>query len=113
MRISDWSSDVCSSDLTGPTYKPGCMRMVTAWGAAALPSNCRMRLRLRRSGCADWLMSVRPEGSSITGALSTTANPCITRSEEHTSELQAIIRITYADCCLKKTKKTHTTRTTA
>src|SRR3546814_2307857 len=28
-----------------------------------------------------------------------------TRSEEHTSELQSLMRISYADCCLKKKKK--------
>src|SRR3546814_10740390 len=30
------------------------------------------------------------------------------RSEEHTSELQSLMRISYADFCLKKKKKTHT-----
>src|SRR3546814_1064397 len=35
-----------------------------------------------------------------------------TRSEEHTSELQSLMRITYAVFCLKKKKKQHITYTT-
>src|SRR3546814_5255916 len=31
---------------------------------------------------------------------------CLTRSEEHTSELQSLMRISYADFCLKKKKQT-------
>src|SRR3546814_3951905 len=34
------------------------------------------------------------------------------RSEEHTSELQSLMRISYAVFCLKKKKKKHTTRKT-
>src|SRR3546814_1180197 len=34
------------------------------------------------------------------------------RSEEHTSELQSLMRISYAVFCLKKKKKRHTTKTT-
>src|SRR3546814_2253859 len=33
----------------------------------------------------------------------------LSRSEEHTSELQSLMRISYAVFCLKKKKKTHTT----
>src|SRR3546814_8510232 len=35
----------------------------------------------------------------------------IARSEEHTSELQSLMRITYAGFCLKKQKRTHKTHT--
>src|SRR3546814_5548772 len=34
-----------------------------------------------------------------------TAQSCLRRSEEHTSELQSLMRISYAVFCLKKTKK--------
>src|SRR3546814_2227802 len=34
------------------------------------------------------------------------------RSEEHTSELQSLMRISYADFCLKKKTQTHTTTNT-
>src|SRR3546814_4424945 len=36
-------------------------------------------------------------------------NDELRRSEEHTSELQSLMRISYAVFCLKKTKNTHTT----
>src|SRR3546814_5840556 len=36
------------------------------------------------------------------------ARPCPPRSEEHTSELQSLMRISYAVFCLKKKKKNHT-----
>src|SRR3546814_1250101 len=43
---------------------------------------------------------------------SSAAMPCvITGSEEHTSELQSLMRISYAVFCLKKKKKTHPTHT--
>src|SRR3546814_8063171 len=37
--------------------------------------------------------------------------PCFSRSEEHTSELQSLMRISYAVFCLKTKKRTQTTRT--
>src|SRR3546814_7069312 len=84
MRISDWSSDVCSSDLqkaqrngTALTYTHRASRFF----ASVRPHS--PRARLRRS-------SLLP-------------NP--QRSEEHTSELQSLMRISYAVFCLKKKKK--------
>src|SRR3546814_1425341 len=47
----------------------------------------------------------RAEPSSITQCSSTSAAPSSTRSEEHTSELQSLMRISYAVFCLKKTRK--------
>src|SRR3546814_10875955 len=42
----------------------------------------------------------------------TTAAPISSRSEEHTSELQSLMRISYAVFCLKKNKQTNYQRTT-
>src|SRR3546814_5163335 len=81
MRISDWSSDVCSSDLA-----PGVRRSPHApW--TALPTAGPARGRSRRSA--------RPRA----------ARHRTSRSEEHTSELQSLMRISYAVFCLKKKKK--------
>src|SRR3546814_2926379 len=44
--------------------------------------------------------------SPVSGA----SAPASTRSEEHTSELQSLMRISYAVFCLKKKKNTNTTR---
>src|SRR3546814_6832995 len=99
MRIGDWSSDVCSSDLvsTLEALPPG------GTGAAGV-SAYDIAVAEGFSGTEQqWLASlVGPQGSQgETGAQG--------RSEEHTSELQSLMRISYAVFCLKK-KKTLTTR---
>src|SRR3546814_1223031 len=111
MRISDWSSDVCSSDL-GPQYADsnlaGMLDIVQAlkWVKANIanfggdPNNVTI---FGQSG-----------GGSKVSTL--TAMPVAkglfhkaiiqSRSEEHTSELQSLMRISYAVFCLKKKKNT-------
>src|SRR3546814_4581118 len=104
MRISDWSSDVCSSDLNAPAASASC---ITARRFAVLPLReehaCRNRkrweiplLRLRRAPSGRQRPLQGHKGTS--------------RSEEHTSELQSLMRISYAVFCLKK-KKTHNSKT--
>src|SRR3546814_5618824 len=80
MRISDWSSDVCSSDLAR-----------------------------RRHGSNTVYATYRAENySKYSHRHHPTKNFCSTlvpkeqRSEEHTSELQSLMRISYAVFCLKK-----------
>src|SRR3546814_2406749 len=114
MLISDWSSDVCSADLVsssscphptaGDTHVPFPVldrhrrraRGVAALGARAVaqPAPCdaaaghaggQPRRRLRRG-----------PGAGLVRA----------RSEEHTSELQSLMRISYAVFCLKKKRNT-------
>src|SRR3546814_3103925 len=101
MRISDWSSDVCSSDLFPDSLHAGsaslrpdracglCFAQVSADG---LPCN-----------------EVRIACDRIAGNLDELRKPHVielrraqTRSEEHTSELQSLMRISYAVFCLKK-----------
>src|SRR3546814_5538453 len=101
MRISDWSSDVCSSDLGGlrPAQRPGSGRVLGNHGAPALgrhrPAAGRAHaLRRRgfaRAGADRARLPARARGRD--------------RSEEHTSELQSLMRISYAVFCLKKKKK--------
>src|SRR3546814_1169388 len=94
MRISDWSSDVCSSDLVlGEDH-------VVRGGTEGLED--RPDFGLRRSKVVAVRCEVRFErvGSPGSGGV---------RSEEHTSELQSLMRISYAVFCLKK-KKTQTSR---
>src|SRR3546814_3120785 len=107
MRISDWSSDVCSSDLR--------LRQ----RLAELSSPAR-RLALLEAALQARLLSIRRIDPRIALALaglrsnapvSVVAERCdlsqrhFTRSEEHTSELQSLMRISYAVFCLKKKKK--------
>src|SRR3546814_7309490 len=91
MRISDWSSDVCSSDLLALVDRPG-DRHSGFWYQEA--AQCR-----RRSGFGGQELQAVDEGRR--GRRAEDAG----RSEEHTSELQSLMRISYAVFCLKKKTK--------
>src|SRR3546814_9868159 len=95
MRISDWSSDVCSSDLPArcPGAKQPCAQRGSSVGGTTR-SCCAAAeggyIITKSLGCATLRMA-RARSSSMSG-----------RSEEHTSELQSLMRISYAVFCLKK-----------
>src|SRR3546814_8384253 len=108
MRISDWSSDVCSSDLL--RLSPG-----LSGGAILSRSEGLPDLRGDREYPAH---DHRAQDSRLSAALpGDIAGPTIEqpsvwyfRSEEHTSELQSLMRISYAVFCLKKnTRKNNNT----
>src|SRR3546814_9371852 len=92
MRISDWSSDVCSSDLPPVSI----VNRYRAWDAAAV-------LHLK---ALHVIFCYRFRGGMIREIQIKVID---LRSEEHTSELQSLMRISYAVFCLKKkkTKRTH------
>src|SRR3546814_10776014 len=111
MRISDWSSDVCSSDLgDGAVGEPDGQAIEALLpagehhptvgqddvaGGAEHPvgqADVGFDLHDRRGGVVGRVPAVDPEPA---GAV---------RSEEHTSELQSLMRISYAVFCLKKKK---------
>src|SRR3546814_1936009 len=119
MRISDWSSDVCSSDLALDGHGERLAAGVLAGREAAL----RMRAVVGRN-----LRGVRRPGGGRRGhqldrlplAQRRAVEPDRrgpghrqlvqprgrgARSEEHTSELQSLMRISYAVFCLKKKTK--------
>src|SRR3546814_9740360 len=107
MRISDWSSDVCSSDLSGGIGCAGRNRSFAhgqdrAGGAPALVDpdfeNCH--------GTQDeWFRADGCNGAQSSRKRRCVSQPCTrNRSEEHTSELQSLMRISYAVFCLKKKK---------
>src|SRR3546814_4500729 len=105
MRISDWSSDVCSSDLHGEQrpchWCPGHHRRDHRHRRSC-PRRALHQWRARRlAGCCPFPADGgRPPGNDRFGDH---------RSEEHTSELQSLMRISYAVFCLKK-KKTSNNR---
>src|SRR3546814_9755140 len=117
MRISDWSSDVCSSDLAGIA---GCADLVECRFASDCQPGDRCWPCLRRSGRAlPWRGSsasshqCREERFSrphVRGLRDGLAKIFPRRSEEHTSELQSLMRISYAVFCLKQKRKPHTPR---
>src|SRR3546814_2576207 len=120
MRISDWSSDVCSSDLL-PTKDgrnavedpPSGLRLSAPCldGSAAHPVSPGPHKQPRRASAVH-----RPAHVTISAsdqrewpkqripALKGGGYRCgdQARSEEHTSELQSLMRISYAVFCLKK-----------
>src|SRR3546814_3916715 len=88
MRISDWSSDVCSSDLMAAQQ----VTQSVPWRSTSSPQP-RQRGGSTRSStrCSGRSRRARTPG----------------RSEEHTSELQSLMRISYAVFCLKKQTDCH------
>src|SRR3546814_8485957 len=105
MRISDWSSDVCSSDLRGGGRGIGAEQFLAAPGMG--------NHRVHRHHRIDGGERVGPRGQSVGGVdrsidvgveARQQAGRDMTRSEEHTSELQSLMRISYAVFCLKKQK---------
>src|SRR3546814_6435215 len=121
MRISDWSSDVCSSDLahfqdksrgargkhtssdvrkalevrhSDGLYLGDYIQVAVNLTLVSLYfSNCQ---RPNRAAHRHWMPSIWRQPSSSTTS----------RSEEHTSELQSLMRNSYAVFCLKKKHKT-------
>src|SRR3546814_1830633 len=102
MRISDWSSDVCSSDLGfgggfGDRSGGGFGGDRGGFGGGA-------RGGAGAGGGRGMPAQVVGEGKGIVKFFN--GQKGFGRSEEHTSELQSLMRISYAVFCLKK-KKTH------
>src|SRR3546814_996293 len=122
MRISDWSSDVCSSDLFDGQFEhvwDTCVRIIAFYvlacffflqipgiaaslggGAAAMVSQFGNAVMSGggavATGAGHAASDARAMGASMGRGFS--------RSEEHTSELQSLMRISYAVFCLKKKK---------
>src|SRR3546814_3442154 len=95
MRISDWSSDVCSSDLAGDVGQRALRRRRRLHvDAGVLPLH---RPRLPHDADAE-LLGLQALGERLVGRVDAGAG---LRSEEHTSELQSLMRISYAVFCLK------------
>src|SRR3546814_8451123 len=118
MRISDWSSDVCSSDLAMPiaavsrTYLAGnrrfvhksCMKQLirkAVVGVAAL---------FPLMGCDTTGNLIQDHEKMCKAHGKIVVHDPELRSEEHTSELQSLMRISYAVFCLKKTNTVKTLR---
>src|SRR3546814_3035578 len=134
MRISDWSSDVCSSDLAKglpttvadlrfakPLDEKLIRKLLTTHEVAVtieegsigglgahvltLASDCGLidaGLKLRTLRLPDIFQDQdKPEKQYADAGLDAD------RSEEHTSELQSLMRISYAVFCLKKKNKNH------
>src|SRR3546814_10026348 len=113
MRISDWSSDVCSSDLPvgARTDAAGSrrLRLRPAAGAARAGSRDLVRARHRRRRAFRDLPARRIHARITRLHEADGRRLCPGRSEEHTSELQSLMSSSYAVFCLKKKKATSKT----
>src|SRR3546814_4384036 len=105
MRISDWSSDVCSSDLNAFEMHFPLKRLVetaVSPDARLIMSSEWKFVPFTYPMTLDWL----PGFALVGGPAPESDNVLIVplRSEEHTSELQSLMRISYAVFCLTKKK---------
>src|SRR3546814_1340633 len=113
MRISDWSSDVCSSDLPTSKSPAWCANTsICAPKASSICSICCAPSTARPPRMATLVVpSLSSPGKPPTRCKSLNRPPKAlvqftgARSEEHTSELQSLMRISYAVFCLKKKKQ--------
>src|SRR3546814_8009252 len=118
MRISDWSSDVCS-DLAIETLfaaSHGSLRIESVrskfkGSLAGVPPRRFVSERKFAAACATRSLMIRRQARITTPRHHRRQKDRedgneLDRSEEHTSELQSLMRISYAVFCLKKKKKT-------
>src|SRR3546814_2751682 len=124
MRISDWSSAVCSSDLPkgddslrlgfgGPEHfllsKPPRLRPLSRHRLLDLPADLPAgALEAVRAGNARCQVVEGDRALRIDDRNAQAPEDLAVRSEEHTSELQSLMRISYAVFCLKKKKNQRT-----
>src|SRR3546814_6154740 len=99
MRISDWSSDVCSSDLS-LDYA----RERETFGRPLIRNQV---IRHKLVDMRTRIDAVKSHLDLLAWQVSNKRTPIAeVRSEEHTTELQSLMRSSYAVSCLKKKKKT-------
>src|SRR3546814_3746283 len=116
MRISDWSSDVCSSDLVEivPTDgHPGVFGTIDVGAPRTL--GIYFMYDVKQFDASEWsspplegkMVERLGFGQAIMGRVAVNQKgPEASRSEEHTSELQSLMRVSYAVFCLKQKKIT-------
>src|SRR3546814_3331533 len=115
MRISDWSSDVCSSDLPphAPAGVPGWSELASSiasvcWMAVMSPGNALDRVVYLKDRALEESRRVAAYGKARDLVRELGDDEIVRRhgerSEEHTSELQSLMRNSYAVFCLKKKK---------
>src|SRR3546814_6734074 len=112
MRISDWSSDVCSSDLHSPDALDVLWLQLDqnryrkdargAFTGGKFPTEFTDGYKIASVAVEDAHGNKQPVKWVVSDTRMQVQLP--TRSEEHTSELQSLMRISYAVFCLKKKK---------
>src|SRR3546814_3482176 len=110
MRMSYWSSDVCSSDLIS-TF--ALLKLEIKLILLLIPSaNNRNRISIVATFATLEQFRLKPKHCCVLNLDELSKYNRLVllfslRSEEHTSELQSLMRISYAVFCLKKKNKTY------
>src|SRR3546814_6970773 len=117
MRISDWGSDVCSSDLAVQVVEKVRRRLREVARRAEVQRCRRASRHLRPEGeqrligghrrCVQTHRVPRRIVAEQHARTLEAASAALRRSEEHTSELQSLMRISSSVLCLKKKNKTN------
>src|SRR3546814_1232521 len=102
MRISDWSSDVCSSDLEGVDRPVALVDHVDGDGIGGVVAEVPEAGLVDVEAADHVALGVEDADDDVLGARRAGVVGELVRSEEHTSELQSLMRISYAVFCLKK-----------
>src|SRR3546814_10420454 len=114
MRISDWSSDVCSSDLHNHIFtweigdQDGTDQAFDRADVTVKELISYQRVHpspMETCACIGSMDKIKGELTVYGTFQAPHVVRTVTRSEEHTSELQSLMRISYAVFCLKKKKK--------
>src|SRR3546814_6837516 len=117
MRISDWSSDVCSSDLACGSAARAALQLHLQLGVQQFPAGSGAGVLEPGPVVPVARMSCRCVGGGLGRGARDLLLPRLRlrhlrraagRSEEHTSELQSLMRISYAVFCLKKKNQNNT-----
>src|SRR3546814_8601786 len=118
MRISDWSSDVCSSDLVEAPLaleRAACLRLAAdaGDGAGEILAPGHALGAQHRVDAVDREFDVHQSSPplKLSFVFKRGMILLVNRSEEHTSELQSLMRISYAVFCLKKKNNILNTKT--
>src|SRR3546814_6264440 len=125
MRISDWSSDVCSSDLTRERDDDEPVEGVSIFVRSAagedidsaesdadgrweieVPDPGSYEVEIDPGSLPDGVTLRNEERTTLTVSVNPGQSKTVIRSEEHTSELQSLMRISYAVFCLNKKTQT-------
>src|SRR3546814_5041125 len=106
MRISDWSSDVCTSDLAGLGTVPVAVAgSAPVAGSEVLFQNTVLPARAKPTMVSSEVTRMTVQTTTI-DADSRALSSTISRTEANTSELQSLMRNSYDVLCLKKITST-------
>src|SRR3546814_9808565 len=112
MRISDWSSDVCSSDLPKQAKLRGKQLWHWIYNRGATDFTAMTDIaKAQHPWLKERFVIGRPEVIDAQVSEDGTRKWLLRRSEETTSELQSLMHNSSADFCLKKQKQTTTEHT--